>query len=335
LSRCCTIDAPGKINLHLEVGERRADGYHDLVSVFASLGFGDTLVFSVLGEGFPRNFTALEITGPYSGADGLSSGENTVVRAAALFRERTGYDRPVRASLEKRVPPGGGFGGGSSDAASALLALDALAETRLGDGELAEMGEKLGSDVPFFLSGGAALVTGRGERVESLETPDVRLSVVLVNPGFPSGTAEAFAKLDRFREKNAEARRFLGPGCGKAGPDSGDGGNSPGPKKLGVEELAFFLRENPASWPYGNDFLPVLREDEEHGAVYERIFRELRELGSDFSGLSGSGSSCFGIFTDKGVAEKAYNSLFRSWNFVKLTFFLAHRPKPVLEYLYA
>jgi 4-diphosphocytidyl-2-C-methyl-D-erythritol kinase len=306
--------------------------------VVISLGFGDALVFSVLEGGFPRNFTALEITGPYSGAEGLSFGENIVTRAAALFRKKTGYDKPVRVALEKRVPPGGGLGGGSSDAASALLALDALAETRLSDGELMEMGEKLGSDVPFFLSGGAALVTGRGDRVESLEMPDVRLSVVLINPGFSSGTAAAFAKLDKFRAKKAKARFFQNPGCKRAARDLGSTGcfgNLFGPKRLGGGDLIRFLGKNPASWPYGNDFLPVLRADEEHGPVYERIFRDLRDLGSDFSGLSGSGSSCFGIFADKEAAEKAYNSLFRSWNFVKLTFFLAYRPKPVLKYLYA
>ncbi|MDR1410730.1 MAG: 4-(cytidine 5'-diphospho)-2-C-methyl-D-erythritol kinase [Spirochaetaceae bacterium] len=333
MSRCCTIEAPGKINLHLEIGEKRADGYHDLVSVFASLGFGDTLVFSVLGEGFPRNFTALEITGPYSEAEGLCSGENIVTRAAALFREKTGYDEPVRAVLKKRVPPGGGFGGGSSDAASALLALDALAETRLGGGDLAEMGEKLGSDVPFFLSGGLALVTGRGDRVKSFEIPGIRLPVVLVNPGFSSGTAAAFAKLDGFRAEKAEARRFRNSGRRVSGlKDTGDSFRA---KRPGGEDLVWFLKENPASWPYDNDFLPVLQEDGERGEVYRRIFRELRELGADFSGLSGSGSGCFGIFTDKGAAENACDSLFRNWNFVKLTFFLARRPKPVLEYQYA
>jgi 4-diphosphocytidyl-2-C-methyl-D-erythritol kinase len=317
----------------LEIGKKRADGYHDLVSVFASFGFGDTLVFSVPERGFPGNFTALKITGPYSGAEGLSSGENIITRAAALFREKTGYDEPVRALLEKRVPPGGGFGGGSSDAASALLALDALAGTRLGGEGLAEMGEKLGSDVPFFLSGGAALVTGRGDRVKPLETPDARLPVILVSPGFSIGTTAAFAKLDEFRAKKKETRRFQNSICGAL--DLKNAGNSFGPEGPDGEDLARFLKENPASWPYSNDFLPVLREDGEHGEVYGRLFRDLRELGADFSGLSGSGSGCFGIFTDKGVAEKAYNSLFRNWNFVKLTFFLAHRPKPVLEYLYA
>ena len=311
------IEAPGKINLHLAIGNRRTDGYHDLVSVFVSLGFGDTLAFTGLEGDFPRNFTALETTGPFSGARGLSPGENIVTRAAALFRERTGYSRPLRIALEKRIPPGGGLGGGSSDAASTLLALNALAETRLEDGELAKIGEKLGSDVPFFLSGGAALVTGRGERVQSLGMPPGQLSVVLINPGFSSGTAAAFAKLDEFRARSVKL------------VDSFDGLFEQ--RCPAGEGLIRFLRKDPAFWPYVNDFLPVLREDKEHGAAYRRIFRDLRELGADFSGLSGSGSTCFGIFADRESAERAFDALFRSWSFVKLTFFLAHKPKPVLE----
>jgi 4-diphosphocytidyl-2-C-methyl-D-erythritol kinase len=285
--------------------------------VFISLGFGDTLAVTALGGDFPRNFTALEITGPFSGAEGLSPRENIVTRTAAFFREKTGYDRPVRIALEKRIPPGGGLGGGSSDAASALLALDALAETCLGEGELGKIGEKLGSDVPFFLSGGTALVTGRGERVQPLEMPAGQLSVVLVNPGFSSGTAAAFAKLDEFRAINATITDSFGKLFGRKGLSGGD--------------LIRSLGENPVSWPYVNDFLPVLREDREHGAVYNRIFRDLQELESDFSGLSGSGSTCFGIFSDKESAKRAFDALFRSYSFVKLTFFLAHKPKPVLQ----
>ncbi|MDR0376549.1 MAG: 4-(cytidine 5'-diphospho)-2-C-methyl-D-erythritol kinase, partial [Spirochaetaceae bacterium] len=257
-----------------------------------------------------RNYTALETAGPFSGAEGLSAGENIVLKAAALFREKTGYDRPVRAALEKRIPPGGGLGGGSSDAASTLRALDALAAARLGREELEEMGGRLGSDVPFFLSGSAALVTGRGERVRPLDFPADGLALVLVNPGFPSGTAAAFAKLDRFRtEKDAAALT--------------DG--------LSGEDAARFLKDAPASWPYGNDFQPVLCDHGEHGAEYRRIFRDLREAGADFSGLSGSGSTCFGVFSDKARAKKAAEALFYRWNFVKLTFFLAQMPEPVLQ----
>jgi 4-diphosphocytidyl-2-C-methyl-D-erythritol kinase len=300
--------------------------------VFVSLSFGDTLAITALEGDFSRNFTALEVTGPFSGAEGLSPRENIVTRAAALFRERTGYDKPVRIALEKRIPPGGGLGGGSSDAASALMALNALAETRLGDGELGKIGEKLGSDVPFFLSGGAALVTGRGERVRPLEMPAGQLSVVLINPGFSSGTAAVFTKLDEFRAINYPALKGVLHPCVPINATITDSfGKLFEREGLSGEDLIRSLGENPASWPYVNDFLPVLREDREYGAAYNRIFRDLQELGSDFFGLSGSGSTCFGIFTDRGSAEKAFDALFRSHSFVKLTFFLAHKPVPVLQ----
>jgi 4-diphosphocytidyl-2-C-methyl-D-erythritol kinase len=316
LGYSCTVEAPGKINLHLRVGKKRADGYHDLVSVFVGVGFGDTLVFSEIEGDFPLNYTVLETAGPFSGAEGLSPGDNIVLKAAAIFRERTDYNRPVRVSLKKRIPPGGGLGGGSSDAASTLLALNALAAARLDSGELGKLGEKLGSDVPFFFSGGAALVTGRGEWVRPLEFPSAGLSVVLVNPGFSSGTAVAFAKLDAFRAGKAVAN-LTG---GLFDPDDPAG-----------ENLERFLGEAPASWPYCNDFQPALWEDEEHGAAYKRIFQDLRERGADFSGLSGSGSTCFGVFSDKARAEKAANALLGRWDFVELTFFLAQRPEPVLK----
>jgi 4-diphosphocytidyl-2-C-methyl-D-erythritol kinase len=287
--------------------------------VFLSLDFGDTLIFTEPGGAFPRNFTALEMAGPFAGAAELSPGSNIVIRAVTLFREKTGCDMPIRVMLEKRLPLGGGLGGGSSDAASTLLALDALAGTGLTCGELAKMGEKLGSDVPFFLSGGTALVEGRGERVQVLDIPGLQWSVVLVNPGFSSGTAEAFAKLDAFRAGSAGIADCFGNLYGAKGLTGGD--------------LIRFLGESPASWPYGNDFLPALREDGEHGASYDRIIRDLQELGADFSGLSGAGSTCFGIFLEKGAAEGAVNTLIQRWSFAKLTFFLAHKPKPVLQYL--
>jgi 4-diphosphocytidyl-2-C-methyl-D-erythritol kinase len=299
------------------VGNRRADGYHDLLSVFLSLDFGDTLAFTELKGDFPRNFTALELTGPFARAEGLSPGANIVTRAVSLFREKTGYDRPLRVMLEKRIPTGGGLGGGSSDAASTLLALDALAGTGLTGEALGKLGEKLGSDVPFFLSGGAALVEGRGERVQSFPPPVAPLFAALVNPGFSSGTAAAFAKLDAFRAKNTRPAGYPGNLC-----DAKTGG-----------DLIRFLGENPASWPYCNDFLPVLRGDGEQGAAYDRIIQDLLDLGADFSGLSGAGSTCFGIFLEKGAAERAVDTLIQKWSFAKLTFFLAHKPKPVLQYL--
>jgi 4-diphosphocytidyl-2-C-methyl-D-erythritol kinase len=183
-----------------------------------------------------------------------------------------------------------------------------------------EMAAALGSDVPFFLaagrengsreSGGAAWVSGRGERVRFIDAPR-RLWVVLVNPGFSSATPGAFALLDRDREGGTDERA----------PDPGE------------EALIAALGKPPASWPYGNDFLPVLvrRGGAEAGPAYEGILRDLAALGADFSGLSGTGATCFGVFTDREAAIRGVDFLKKRWNFVQLTFPLARSVSAVLE----
>jgi 4-diphosphocytidyl-2-C-methyl-D-erythritol kinase len=309
------IPAPCKINLHLWVGKRRPDGYHDLRSLFAALDFGDVLEFELLkNPGICEILTDWQIPSPFpkgaAGQKDLPPSENIVYKAVSLFRARTGFDRGLRIRLEKRVPLGGGLGGGSSDAAAALRALNILADTGLGREELGEIALSLGSDVPFFLEGGTALVSGRGESIEALPVPS-GLSVLLVNPGFPSPTAAAFRRLDQWRERN---------------------GGFPEPD-LPRDRLIPALADCPENWPYVNDFLPVFlaRGDEEAGA-YCRLISLLREEGADFTGLSGAGSTCFGIFKDRKMAEKAAGVLLKQWNLVYLTFFLASSTISVLKY---
>jgi 4-diphosphocytidyl-2-C-methyl-D-erythritol kinase len=321
------IQAPAKVNLHLRVGNRRTDGFHDLESVFLCLDFGDTLWFEI-GEascGEPAcSIRFTEDTEP-AWAETLVSDRNIITRAVSLFRERTGFERPVWVRLKKRIPLGGGMGGGSSDAASTLIALNALAGTVLSWDALHEMAAALGSDVPFFLSGGAALVTGRGDiiqpiearRLSSLYSPStLSFWVVLVNPGFPSDTAEAYALLDESRRKETAEPFDRRSVCGEA--------------------LIEALEKHPASWPYKNDFLPVFLvsgpegEAASTGKVYRDILLDLRVRGADFSGLSGAGSTCFGIFTQKGVAEQAVQSFLLHYPFVELTFPLVNSVNPVV-----
>jgi 4-diphosphocytidyl-2-C-methyl-D-erythritol kinase len=319
LGRSCGIAAPCKINLHLRIGKKRDDGYHDVESIFLRLAFGDTLRFS----SFPCEGKAADCVIEMTGAAGPAFPdlqENIVYRAVSLFRARTGFAEALRVRLDKRIPLGGGLGGGSSDGASALLALDALAETALPRRSLLEMAASLGSDVPFFLAaedpgsapGGAAWVSGRGELIRPLAAPP-HIRVVLVGPGFPSATAGAFSLLDRVREAG-------GGSGGEDDPPPGD--------------LIAALERDPASWPYRNDFLPVFLAAEGSqtgGQAYRGILRDLTALGADFSGLSGAGSTCFGIFSDKGAAEAAVKRLRQEWNFVQLTFPLARSVKAVLQ----
>jgi 4-diphosphocytidyl-2-C-methyl-D-erythritol kinase len=189
------------------------------------------------------------------------------------------------------------------------MALNVLADTGLGREVLGEMALSLGSDVPFFLSGGVALASGRGEHIEPLPVP-AGLSVLLVNPGFPSATAPAFRRLDAWRQT-------------PTGPEPA----------LSREALASALASGePLAWPYTNDFLPAfLAGGGEEAEAYRRIISRLREEGADFSGLSGAGSTCFGIFKDRKCAENAAQILSGEWNSVHLTFFLACSAITVLE----
>ncbi|MDR2070990.1 MAG: 4-(cytidine 5'-diphospho)-2-C-methyl-D-erythritol kinase [Treponema sp.] len=318
------IQAPGKINLHLRVGARRIDGYHELESIFLCLDFGDTLWFETGEPGYGESGCSIEFAEGSAPvwARALTPDRNIIARTAALFRERTGFDKSLRVRLEKRIPLGGGMGGGSSDAASTLIALDALAGTALSRDVLRDMAAALGSDVPFFLTGGAALVSGRGEIVESIETSGyaswrrgVPFWVVLVNPGFSSDTGEAYALLDEARRKGTAESGWTVEG----------------------EVLGKALEKHPAFWPYGNDFLPVFLipgpggDMTSSGKAYRDILEDLRILGADFSGLSGAGSTCFGIFSQKEAAEQAVQLLLRRHMFVELTIPLARSVKAVLQ----
>jgi 4-diphosphocytidyl-2-C-methyl-D-erythritol kinase len=328
-----TIEAPAKVNLHLRIGDRRPDGYHDLESLFLALNFGDTLHFEALDAGQDEIVMDWKARGGFAVPD-LPPEKNILHRTLELFRSRTGARRVFRVLCRKRIPPGGGLGGGSSDAAAALRALDALDGTGLSPGELGAMAGELGSDVPFFLSGGAAWVCGRGERVRPLPVPP-GLSVVLVNPGFPSPTAEAFRRLDRAREKAAppgivnSAR--TGPGALPAG-----GKNRPAGEIRG-EDVGDILLAGPRNWPFWNDFTPVLtRGDgdagrEAEGAEYSRILGCLDGAGADFSAISGAGSTCFGVFSSPETAKRAAEFLSKRWIFTELTFLLALEANGVLE----
>ena len=278
-----TIAAPAKVNLHLEVLDKRPDGFHNLESIFLAVDFADTLHFELLGGGGTAEITM-------KGLDfNLPVEKNIIFHSLRLFRERTGFDKGLSIMVEKRIPAGGGLGGGSSDAAAALLALNELAGFPLSRAALLETAAALGSDVPFFIyRTSAARVTGRGERIEPLQAPC--LFFVLVNPGFPSDTAAAYRLLD-------ENGRSLHTGARRHG---------------GREEII----SDPSQWSFGNDFLPVFGERE--GSVYNGIICRLRELGASFAGLSGAGSTCFGVFKEREPAQRAAADLRRMWDFVEI-----------------
>lgn len=176
-------EAPAKINRELRVGGRRSDGYHELRSRFVSIELSDVL------EVEPAPTLELSVTG----LDIPGSGENLVLRAARLLARELGMEPRARIHLKKRIPIGAGLGGGSSDAARALVLLRRLWAPEFSDDALGRLALELGSDVPYFLVGGEADVTGRGENV--VPRPDEPpVDLLLLFPPFPISTKDAFAE---------------------------------------------------------------------------------------------------------------------------------------------
>lgn len=181
-----TVQAPAKINLTLEVLAKRDDGYHELRSVIQTINLCDTI-----------HLVRSDHTSYHSESAEWDGEKSLVSKAVRLFSEETGCSNGVSVIVEKRIPMMAGLGGDSSDAAAALRGLDRLFETGLPLQALHRMAEKLGSDVPFFLYGGTALIEGRGERVTSL--PPVRpVWIVLLVPEMdipPGKTGRLFSAL--------------------------------------------------------------------------------------------------------------------------------------------
>lgn len=159
--------APAKINLGLEILGRRADGFHEVRTILQTVALADDLTFADAAD---LSLDCAPSLGPTE--------RNLVLRAARLLQARTGVSRGATISLRKSIPVAAGLGGGSSDAAATLRGLSRLWGLDLSDDDLADLAGALGSDVPFFLRGGAQLATGRGEHLEPL--PSARLWVVLV-----------------------------------------------------------------------------------------------------------------------------------------------------------
>ena len=177
------IDAAAKVNLTLEVLNKRPDGYHELSTVMHAVDLSDRLVL--------EDAPVCEV---HTSAPGVPTDErNLALRAALALRDAAKVDRGVRIALDKRIPVAAGLGGGSTDAAAVLVGLNRLWDLRWPESALEELAISLGMDVPFFIRGGAAVGTGRGEQLSSLSGSS--LGLVLVNPRFQVSTAEIYGRV--------------------------------------------------------------------------------------------------------------------------------------------
>jgi len=264
------VPAYAKVNLRLDVLGVRADGYHELRTVFQAISLHDTLVLETKRE--PG--IDLHITGN-SQLAGEPGQNNLVYRAIDQLAREIGFERGVRAVLTKRIPVGRGLGGGSSDAAAALLGLLRLTGKRIAAARLLEIASGLGADVPFFLQGGRALGIGRGDEIYPL--PDVaRRQVLVISP-------------HEIAVPTKDAYRWL----------SQELTNGDGPTKL----MRFCaLCWSPQGGALSNDFEAAVFPRYPRLAA---IKRELLQQGAAEASLAGSGSAVFGVYQHPAKARRA------------------------------
>ena len=176
------LPAPAKLNLFLHITGRRADGYHELQTLFQFLDHGDELGFAQREDGEIHLHTEI---------DGVPHDSNLIVRAARLLQQESGTPLGADIWLDKRLPMGGGIGGGSSDAATTLVGLNHLWQTQLNEDRLAALGLRLGADVPVFVRGRAAFAEGVGEQLQAVELSEPWFLVAV--PQVFVSTAEVFS----------------------------------------------------------------------------------------------------------------------------------------------
>ena len=256
------VVSPAKINWSLRVLGRRADGFHDLETLFQTISLHDVLTFT------PARETSLTCDDPSIPTDE----SNLILRAARALGAP-----PVAIELQKRIPAGGGLGGGSSNAAATLRALNRLFDLGFENFDLAEIALRLGSDVPFFLVGGTAYATGRGEELAAMQHAP-KIPLLLLFPRERMLTPEAFRML----------RRFSPP--------------------LGMERYAEILERGllADAGELTNDFEePVFAKLPRLAELRQRLL----DAGAAWARMSGSGSTIVGAFRDAAARDAALATL--------------------------
>ncbi|MDY7027689.1 MAG: 4-(cytidine 5'-diphospho)-2-C-methyl-D-erythritol kinase [Spirochaetota bacterium] len=269
-----TLYAPAKLNLHLDVQDRRDDGFHELRSIFAMITLYDRLDIE-LSEGNECSIQGFEKIEPE---------KNLIWQAHRLYTRETGVSFGCRVKCTKAIPERAGLGGGSSDCAAMLRALEILrcyGKEQHADRELLRtLAARLGSDVHFFLNGPAAYAEGRGELLQEIR-PVREFPLILVKPEFDISTADAFRWLDQTGSRKKE-RLTKG------------------------EILEAYAEQNPERWPFYNSFTPVLIE---RYPQLKELLETLKSAGAAYCNVSGSGSSLYGLFSTEDFAKKTLITL--------------------------
>jgi 4-diphosphocytidyl-2-C-methyl-D-erythritol kinase len=263
------LKAFAKVNYALDVVGVRPDGYHEIRTVMQSISLADEVTVERIESGFELRVES------ENGEIGALE-QNTAYLAWSLLRELCGRELPVRVTLRKNIPAGAGLGGGSSDGAAVLRGLNELFDLGFSAGELASVGEKIGADVPFCVTGGTALAEGIGEVLSDLPAPpDHRLLVLKPSRGADTGKVYRAYDAAHFPSVDS-AERVL------AALRSGD-----------LAALAGALGNDLA--PFTKNLLPEVEELE----------KRLLEAGALGASVTGSGSALFGLFGDEEAAGRA------------------------------
>lgn len=266
-----TLPSFAKINWTLRVLGKRGDGFHELFTVFQTVSLSDTLHF----------YDSLKLEMTCNDGNMPVDGRNLIVRAANALREEFGVDKGAAIHLEKRIPSPGGLGGGSSNAAVALVGLSRLWQLAVSTDELMPIAAKLGSDVPFFLWGGTAVGTGRGEELERVDDI-VEPHMLIVTPNVSVSTKVAFERLGAVTLTNTEFNHILSVCRTEA-------------DTLSLHRPALI-----------NDFeASVFAEFPE----IRRVRETLSELGAVNAAMSGSGASVFAVFDNIETRQTAIKAL--------------------------
>jgi 4-diphosphocytidyl-2-C-methyl-D-erythritol kinase len=280
------LPAPAKLNLFLHVTGRRADGYHELQSVFVPVGLADTLDFESRTDG------AVERSGDVIGAPEA----DLCVRAARLLQAASGTSFGVSIHVEKAIPAGSGMGGGSSDAATTLIALNRLWQLDWPRARLAALAVQLGADVPFFLGPGPAFVEGIGERLTAVAVKPAWYAVI--HPQVHVSTAEIFTDPGLTRDtKLTTIAAFSAAQDARSATSS-----APSDAAATIPTATFAL--------FGvNDLQPVAVR---RAPEIQAALRHLERFGR--ARMTGSGSAVFAPFDSEVLAREAIAELPAGWS---------------------
>jgi len=268
-----TLPAFAKINLTLRVLAKRADGYHDLDTVFQAVSLRDTIEMSLIDQ--PHIILSCSDRSLSAGKD------NLVIRAAAALQDGRAPNQGARIHLEKRIPAQAGLGGGSSDAAVTLLGLARLWELSLTKEDLMAIASQLGADVPFFLFGGTARGTGSGDKLEQLVDVAEKF-LLIVKPNANVNTSDAYKALDQRSLTTHNSKTILSSSVAKQVFD----------------------------WP---DFVSLTNDFEvvalDLAPEIRRAKAALLKAGADAALLAGSGAAVFGVFDSEDAQRRAIQAI--------------------------